>query len=286
LLTFFYRQMREIIERGYLYIAQPPLYRVKRHSQEIYLKNNQALEQYLIEAGTQNMTLEFGAGANFRGAVLQQKVLDAVRLRHAATDAVRLVGHAGIIEQALLAGAFAEGQNLATVATALAQRLNRFEVAEGQRWQVEATPEGLAITMLQKGLKEAYAVPQSLLSKPELRNLIKHAASLDGEYPEAAVLRIEANEALPLKGPFMLADVVLQQGRHGLNIQRYKGLGEMNPDQLWETTLDPTRRSLLQVRVDHADEADGIFSTLMGDVVEPRREFIQENALKVGNLDA
>ncbi len=284
LLTFFYRHLPEIVERGHLYIAQPPLYRVKRGNRESYLKDDAALEDFLLEAGLDGTVLESG-GRRLEGEALAELVERARRARYLIDQlGRRLPGE--LVESLALAGAFGE-QALADTdrALALGQRVAaRLARVDGHRWRVVHGEGGELVFHRQRGeRRERWVVDAPFLRSADGRRLgekLQPVASLF----EGAVLR-RKEETAPVGGPVQLVETLLAWGRRGLAIQRYKGLGEMNPEQLWETTLDPARRVLLQVQIEHADEADEIFSTLMGDLVEPRREFIQENALRVVNLD-
>ncbi|HFD16527.1 MAG TPA: DNA gyrase subunit B, partial [Rhodospirillales bacterium] len=285
LLTFFYRHLPEIVERGHLYIAQPPLYRVKRGNRERYLKDDAALEEFLIEAGLEGTALETGDGRRLEGAALGELVERSRRARGLIAQlARRLPGE--LVESLALAGAFGE-QALADMerALALGQKVAaRLARTDGHPWRV-VRGEGEALVFhRQRGeRRERWVVDAVFLRSADGRRLGEKLQPVAALFEDAKLVRKE--EAVPVAGPVQLVEALLAFGRKGLAIQRYKGLGEMNPEQLWETTLDPERRVLLQVQIEHADEADEIFSTLMGDLVEPRREFIQENALRVVNLD-
>ena len=289
LLTFFYRQMPGLIERGYLYIAQPPLYRAKRGQSEVYLKDDRALEEYLIDAGLTDAVLRQDGGIQIGGTELRALTEQARTIRHLLAPLTRRVPMT-VVEQALIAGAF----DLAlltdpvagpAMATTLTVRLDALERQLERGWHGEwHEGEGYRLTRTLRGVTESHLIDAGLIRSPEARRLHESAARLREVFATPATLLAKERE-LPLPGPVGLVGAIMEQGRKGVAIQRYKGLGEMNPEQLWETTLDPQARSLLQVRVSQADEAEQVFSTLMGDVVEPRREFIQANALKVSNLD-
>jgi len=286
LLTFFYRQMPQIIEAGHLYIAQPPLYRVKRGQAERYLKNDAQLEDYLIASGLEDARLIGAAGDAHEGEDLR-RLVDEARKAAGLIHALERRLPAELVEAAVLAGALAEealtgqaaGQGFAQ---AIAGRLSG---NGGDRWSGARAEDGALEFVRRRGeRRDRYRLDPQIARSPEARRLNASMATLRPVFAEAATLARKGAESR-LGGPLALIEALLAQGRRGLAIQRYKGLGEMNPEQLWETTLNPEVRSLYQVRVDHADEADEIFATLMGDVVEPRREFIQHNALKVVNLD-
>ncbi len=286
LLTFFYRQMPEIIEQGYLYIAQPPLYGIARGKSRVYRKDDRELEELLIEQGIEGVTYTQADGAQIAAADLADKVRQAVQAKSMIETLARRIGSADVVEQMAIAGmldsaAFADAAAVADVATrldALAPELER-------GWQGRTTDDGsVAFTRTLRGVTEMRVVDGDLLRGSEARRLKAMAQDLKALYSEAGTLSHKEQE-WPITGPVAMAGRVMEISRKGMAIQRYKGLGEMNPDQLWETTLDPDVRSLLQVKVSHVDEAEDVFSTLMGDLVEPRREFIQDNALKVANLD-
>ncbi|MBP2291861.1 DNA gyrase subunit B [Azospirillum rugosum] len=290
LLTFFFRQMPELIERGYLYIAQPPLYRIKRgNAKERYLKDDRALEEYLIEAALGDLSVRTADGALLTGETLKELVEQARGARQNIEAIARKAGSLNVAEQAAVIGALsatlAQDTALAQqAAQTVADRLNTLDAEGG--WRGESLPQGgYALVRTRRGVTHRHLLDADLLKSVEARKLDAIAADLKRVYAEPGRAFEKQKESRSLTGPVALFDTVMELGRRGVTIQRYKGLGEMNPDQLWETTLDPTKRSLLQVKVSHADQAEEVFSTLMGDIVEPRREFIQENALKVANLD-
>ena len=290
LLTFFYRQMPEIIERGHLYIAQPPLYKVRRGNTEIYLKDDAELENFLIEAGLEGAVLETADGEVRAGADLRAIVDEALAVRR-SIETLDARYPRFLLEQAAIAGVFAdppvaEREDLERLAADVARRLDRVSEEYERGWQGEVTMEGgLAFWREVRGVRESHTLDRGLLDSLEARRLARHASHLAEVYgPGPARLR-RGDEVTEINGPLALLEAVFAQGRKGVTMQRYKGLGEMNPEQLWETTLDPDARSLLQVQIRELDEADDLFSRLMGDTVEPRREFIRENALNVVNLD-
>ncbi|MBR9973089.1 DNA topoisomerase (ATP-hydrolyzing) subunit B [Magnetospirillum sulfuroxidans] len=289
LLTFFFRQMPEIIEKGYLYIAQPPLYRAKRGQSEVYLKDERAMEEYLMEGGLNDAVLRLNGGAQVGGADLRALAETARTVRTLLNPLTRRAPMK-LIEQAAIAGALNPALLTDSVAgeamaETLAARLNALENQLEQGWQgTWSEGEGLNFARTSRGVTETHSIDAAILRSQETRKLAELAATLRESFADAATLLIKDRETR-IDGPVALVTAIMEQGKRGISIQRYKGLGEMNPEQLWETTLDPQARSLLQVRVAHADEAEEVFSTLMGDVVEPRRDFIQTNALKVSNLD-
>jgi DNA gyrase subunit B len=310
LLTFFYRQMPELIENGHLFIAQPPLYKVARGRSEVYLKDDAALDDYLVDAGLDGLLLE--GASQHSGDDLRHLVEHARRMRTLMRYAPRKYDPT-MIEALALSGALnpklddaGRGKAIATVATWLGAG-----DPEAQ-WSGEVAAEGgYLLRRVWRGVTDAHIVEPSFIGSAEARKLHTLAAEQAAAYAKPATLKtlkktaaaapepeaepaegeeveVEAEtkgKAVAVTRPSELLDAVLAAGRKGLSIQRYKGLGEMNAEQLWETTLDPSNRSLLRVEVSQADVADEIFTRLMGDVVEPRREFIQENALSVANLD-
>jgi DNA gyrase subunit B len=294
LLTFFYRHFPEIVERGYLYIAQPPLYRVKRGKRELYLKNEGALEEFLVDAATENLALT---------AAERGEPITGQELRHLCRQAARYKRLLKVIDRrcdARLIDAIVKSSRLSTsdlkdqkvVATALANLQSYFDKyapelsdallrvtpdTEHGRFKIESPARA-------GGVRKNTVVDFEFMESPEFTDLaaIYRDLAVAGPPP----YRLEAgSDTVEFKQVEDLAERVHELGKKGLQIQRYKGLGEMNPEQLWETTMDPARRTLLQVRVEDAYEADRLFSTLMGDLVEPRREFIEQNALNVRNLD-
>jgi len=289
LLTFFYRQMPQLIERGYLYIAQPPLYRAKRGASEVYLKDDKALENYLLDGGLTDVVLETAQGVRLSGRDLRALADQSRSLKSLLQPLTQRVP-LKVIEQAAIAGAFKlahlTDQTLAeTAATNLAKRLDLLESELERGWHGSFREgEGIVLARTLRGVTETHVLDATILRSAEARRLDEAATSLLDTFGLHATLHFKDKD-VRVTGPIDLVESVLDSGRKGIAIQRYKGLGEMNPEQLWETTLDPNVRSLLQVKVNHLDEAEEIFSTLMGEVVEPRRDFIQSNALKVANLD-
>ena len=287
LLTFFFRQMPEIIEGGYLYIAQPPLYKVARGKSEVYLKDQAALDDYLIQQGVDGAVLRLGSGEEIVGQDLARVVEEARQVRRVLQTFPNTYSQT-ILEQAAIAGAFLPGvieADLQGAADRVAERLDLVAVEYERGWQGRPTQDkGLRLTRMLRGVEEVRVLDGAVLRSGSARRLGEFTEGLQEINARPASL-VRKERSQPIYGPLGLLEAILEEGEKGLTLQRYKGLGEMNPDQLWETTLDPEARTLLQVRVDDVAEADDLFTKLMGDVVEPRREFIQQNALSVTNLD-
>jgi DNA gyrase subunit B len=273
LLTFFYRQMPEVIERGFLYIAQPPLYRAAKGRSSRYLKDDSEMDAFLIDEGVSEATLDLASGERLTGQDLTALVNNAKAAR-ANIDRLAARAPAYAVEQASLAGLFQEGGDPA----ATAARLNLYNEEGDLPWTGERTEVGYAFSRVRRGVTEKIVLDDALLHAADARRLAERSRKMAEIFSGPATFRRKDKTAL-VRGPLDLVAAVLDAGRKGLAIQRYKGLGEMNPEQLWETTLDRDARTLLQVKVTHADDADDMFSRLMGDLVEPRRDFIQENAL-------
>ncbi len=289
LLTFFFRQMPELIERGHLYIAQPPLYKVARGKSGQYLKDEKALDDYLINAGLDEATLELGSGEVRAGQDISEVIQDALRLR-ALLDGLHSRYNRAIVEQAAICGALNlelshNRDAYAEMADEVARRLDLIAEETERGWTgAVASDGGLKFERTVRGVKEFAHLDMALIGSSDARHIDQLAVRLKDIYAIPPKLK-RKDLGTEISGPRALLDAVFASGRKGLSLQRYKGLGEMNAEQLWETTLDPNVRSLLQVRVSDATDADGLFSRLMGDEVEPRREFIQDNALSVANLD-
>ena len=287
LLTFFYRQMPELIEHGHLFIAQPPLYKVGRGKSEVYLKDETALNDYLIEQGTDGATLRLADGEEIAGPDLVRVVEEARQVRR-ILDAFPTHYPRHILEQAAIAGAFEEGQadaDLQGLAERVAARLDLIAPEYERGWQGRPTQDrGIRLSRVVRGVEEVRTLDGQALRSGEARKLGRMTAPLQEIYRGPARL-MRKERGTDIYGPLDLLKAILEEGEKGLSLQRYKGLGEMNPDQLWETTLDPESRTLLQVQVEDMAEADDLFTKLMGDLVEPRRDFIQQNALSVENLD-
>ncbi len=275
LLTFFYRQMPQVIERGYLYIAQPPLYKATKSRVSRYLKDDAELESYLTQEGVDGATLDLASGERLVGADLLALVQQG---RSAKANIERLSSRAPAfaIEQAALAGLLGDGTPDLTAAAA---RLDLYAQEGDGAWSGEPGPAGgFAFSRVKRGVTERVVLDDLLLQAADARRLADRAMAMAETFSSPGTYT-RRDKTSTVRGPLDLVGAVMEAGRRGLSIQRYKGLGEMNPDQLWETTLDADARTLLQVRVNHADDADDMFTRLMGDLVEPRREFIQANAL-------
>jgi DNA gyrase subunit B len=289
LLTFFYRHMRPLLDGGHLYIAQPPLYRSKRGNSEVYLKDDRALEDYLIEAGLEDAVLTLNDGVQLAGADLRAVIEEARQARHLLAPLARRTGSLALAEQAAILGAltpqvFADPAGAGAVANFLARRLDALVDKIEQGWQGKVEDGAMVLERRLRGVPERRVIDAKLLSMVEAAKLDQMAGKLQKIYERHSTLT-RKDTVVPIAGPTGLVETIMDLGRKGMAIQRYKGLGEMNPEQLWETTLDPEARTLLQVKVSHAEAQEDIFATLMGDVVEPRREFIQTHALEVSNLD-
>jgi len=285
LLTFFFRQMDELIKRGHIFIAQPPLYKVTRGKSEQYLKDERALEDYLITAGLEDVVLRLASGEDRGGADLRKLTEDARAIRGILAG-LHSRYNRKVIEQAAIAGVLNPGvtgdaKKGAAAATYIAKRLDALEEETERGWNGTFDDNGFHFERTVRGVKEVAVIDQALIGSADARKLDEFAASLQQVFPRPtppAMLR-RKDETIAIHGPVGLFEALIAAGRKGLTLQRYKGLGEMNPEQLWETTLDVDARSLLQVRIKELDEANVLFDQLMGDLVEPRRQFIQDNAL-------
>jgi DNA gyrase subunit B len=283
LLTFFYRQMRELIERGHIFIAAPPLYKASRGKSERYLKDQSEFDDYVIAEGSDGVTFTLHSGETRAGQDFDALV---ARARAAVTALNGFPHHYPrfVLEQAAIAGALnpellADPGRAKEAAEYIARRLDQLSEEYERGWHGEPTSDGgLKFWREVRGVREAVAIDGALISSADARKLDRMAGELQLAYLKAGDLR-RKDESIEVRSPTQLLDTIIEWGRKGLSLQRYKGLGEMNPQQLWETTLDENARTLLQVKVQHADEADDLFAKLMGEIVEPRREFIQENAL-------
>ncbi len=288
LLTFFYRQMPTLVENGHLYIAQPPLYKVTKGKSETYLKDQRAFEDFLVDTGLEDCVLALGSGSDITGRDLRD-IVDQARAIIGVVDGLHSRYARFVVEQAAIAKALdpetlASEARAADVAAAIAARLDVLAEETEKGWQGTLSSEGYVFKREVRGVNEVHILDRSLIGSLEARRLNERHAHITEIYGAPAVLRRKDTQT-PIYGPRNLVDAVFEAGRKGIAMQRYKGLGEMNYEQLWETTLDPETRTLLQVKLGDLSEADEIFAKLMGDVVEPRREFIQENALSVVNLD-
>ena len=293
LLTFFFRQMPELIERGHLYIAQPPLYKVTRGKSSQYIKDERAFEEFLIGSGLDDASLELASGEVRTGMDLRSVVDDALAVR-SLINGLHSRYNRSVVEQAAIAGALsaavlADPARAGEAASHVARRLDVIaeETERGWEGRLNTANDGTGGYVFERtvrGVRELVVLDAALIGSADARALDRYAARLQDIYTKPPVLkRRDASETV--SGPIALLEAVFAAGRKGLTMQRYKGLGEMNAEQLWETTLDPNVRSLLQVKVNNATDADALFTRLMGDEVEPRREFIQDNALSVANLD-
>ena len=290
LLTLFYRQMPELIERGYLYIAQPPLYRIKRGGSEVYLKDDRAMEDYLLRDCVGDVTLAFQDGSQIAGEDLWSLIEDARIARNHINNIQRKVGNHSVVEQSAVAGALSpsilnDEKSASEAAHYVATRLDALADPLEKGWSGEPSENGgLLFQRTLRGILQKYVIDGDLIRSRDARTLDAMAGTMQSTYSKFLVLKTKTGEQR-IEGPSTLIEYLTNIGTKGLSFQRYKGLGEMNPEQLWETTMDVNARTLLQVKVDHADDASEVFSTLMGNLVEPRREFIQSNALSVENLD-
>jgi DNA gyrase subunit B len=288
LLTFFFRQMPALIEQGFVYIAQPPLYKIARGKSEQYLKDERALEDYLVTAGLEDAVLKLANGEQRAGRDLAALVEEARQAR-AILRGLHPRYNRSAVEQAAIAGAIdekvlADSKKAKEAAAYIAKRLDAVADETERGWEGSAGESGFKFSRTVRGVREETVIDQAFLSSADARKLDKMAPGLQAIYPRQAKLLRKGDETT-VHGPVDLFEAMTGTGRKGVSLQRYKGLGEMNPEQLWETTLDVNARSLLQVKNKEGDEADDLFTKLMGDVVEPRRLFIQENALSVANLD-
>ena len=287
LLTFFYRQMYHLIEGGHLYIAQPPLFKVSRGKSEVYLKDQSQLEDYLIEMGVEGAELRLPSGEK----IVDQDLLRVVREARVVDKILNVLPTnypKHIIEQAMLSGAFLDKKtemDLQSVADNISKRLDLIALEYEKGWTGLAEDNGsIKLYRVLRGVEELRVLDKVLLKSTELEKLGSITKSLQEVYSSPARL-VRKDKSQIIYGPVDLLKYILEVGERGSSLQRYKGLGEMNPDQLWETTLDPEARTLLQVQVKDVIEADDTFTKLMGDIVEPRKDFIQNNALSVENLD-
>ena len=289
LLTFFYRQMPELIERGYVYIAQPPLYKVKKGNSILYIKNEREMDDYLIRGGCDDATLVLKTGEQIAGADLVDLVAKNRKARGLIANLSKNVPEK-IVEQMAIFGLFApeflSSANPQPQLDKLTSRLDELEAEYDRGWKALMQEDGtILFERTLRGVTEKHVIGKNILEMQEVEALNSLHNVLADTFSDISTLTSKQGVELKISGPVTFVDAIMAAGKKGITIQRYKGLGEMNPEQLWETTLDPEARSLLQVHIDHMEEADETFATLMGDVVEPRKEFIQENALNVVNLD-
>jgi DNA gyrase subunit B len=283
LLTFFYRQMPELIERGHIFIAQPPLYKAARGKTERYLKNQAEFDDYIVSEGSEGAVFTLHSGEALAGADFDALVAKA---RTAVAALAGFPPHYPrfVLEQAAIAGALnpeilADSAKATEAARYIATRLDTLSDEFERGWHGEPTGDGgLRFWREVRGVREAVAIDGAVIGSADARKLDRMAADLQAAYLSFGKLK-RKDETREVRSPTELLNVIFEWARKGVTMQRYKGLGEMNAEQLWETTLDENARTLLQVKVEHADEADDLFTKLMGELVEPRREFIQENAL-------
>jgi len=283
--------MPELIDRGHLYIAQPPLYKVARGKSEQYLKDERAMEDYLISTGLQDAVFKLSSGEERAGVDLHD-VVEQARIIRNVLSGIHSRYNRKVVEQAAILGVlnaeiFGDHTKASAAAPYIAKRLDAFEGETDRGWQGKFVDgEGFLFERTVRGVKEVAIIDHALLNSADARKLDEYAAALQGAYAKPGTLRRKGEDVpTTIHGPVSLFEAITTAGRKGLTMQRYKGLGEMNPGQLWETTLDKDARSLLQVKVKEIDEASDIFAKLMGDEVEPRRVFIQDNAL-AASVDA
>jgi DNA gyrase subunit B len=282
LLTFFFRQMPELIERGYIYIAQPPLYKAAKGKTEVYLKDQRAYEEYLLDGGLDGAVLRAPTGDRTGGDL--KALVDEAKLVRAVLNGLHSRYDRPAVEQAAVVGALKPEVVGPEMAAAIAERLDMLADEFEKGWTGEATDGGYLLRRTVRGVTQVISLDHQLIVSADARKLHERAETLKDAYGKPCIFNRRGKDLI-VKGPLSLFNAVKESGSDGVRLQRYKGLGEMNPSQLWETTLDRNARSLLQVKIKEVDEADDIFVKLMGDVVEPRRAFIQENALSVANLD-
>ncbi|MDC0344977.1 toprim domain-containing protein, partial [Alphaproteobacteria bacterium] len=283
LLTFFFRQMRPLIEAGYLYIAQPPLFGIQKGKSKVFLKDDGALQAYLINTVVEKSALDYADGERVLGADLQEMVQGAIRFQERIQHLAQKIGSVYLVEQMAVEGMLNE--DIYQDKTKLDQVKKRLDQGDEEaQWTFDVQENEVVFFRTEQGVTEEFHMAATELRAKDALSLHGKAEELMARYEKQATLSF-GERKFPITGPASLASKVLELGSRGANIQRYKGLGEMNADELWDTTLDPEARTLLQVKIGQADETEEVFSTLMGDVVEPRREFIQENALDA-RLDA
>jgi len=282
LMTFFYRHMPQAIERGYIYVAKPPLYGVTRGKQQIYLQNEREMDDYLMEQLATDGMIETASGTQISGADLKRLLGLVLDMRN-VLQPLNHIMPTRFVEALALNGAF-ENEN-ATVFENVQRMLDAQELEFERGWKVSADEHGITITRTLRSVTESYFLPREKINGPEIRawHKLDGRAELIETFSKPTTLRVKS-KAQKIWGALTLLNTAFEYAKTGLKIQRYKGLGEMNAEQLWETTMDPNHRSLFQVRIDDAAKADEVVSMLMGDVVEPRRDFIVENALDA-NLD-
>lgn len=286
LLTLFYRHMPEIVKSGYLYIAQPPLYKIKRNKgSETYIKDDDALVDYLVEGAIEGICFKTSKGDMITGRDLQNTLMQSKKIKDAMEPIVVRIGHQDIIEQIAACNGFKPSERGSYNARKIAERLDSFADIYEKGWKGEYDDDtGFTFSRTIRGVETKVDISNSHLNGIDGQKIAALFDVFEEFFEEEGTLIDAQGVETAIKGPYDLFTKVMETAKRGMNIQRYKGLGEMNPEQLWETTLDPETRSLLQVRIEKDDIANDVFSTLMGDVVEPRRDFIQSRALEA-NLD-
>ncbi len=287
LLTFFFRHMPGLIEKGYLYIAQPPLYKVKKGGSEVYLKNEQSLQDYIIDNALSGAVLKSKAGDR-TGNDLLDFVNKLTKFNNLLNNVARFIpieiAQAAALSGSLNSDWIEDSTKAGDVAANIAANLQTNCLDSDIKWSANASNESIDVIKESRGVKDLVTISRELVESPEAIALNSVATQIVDDFSSQLAFS-KKEEEYKTKNPVELVEFINEIGKKGTSIQRFKGLGEMNAEQLWETTLDPSNRTLLQVKIDEFDEADETFSTLMGNVVEPRREFIQKNALKVVNLD-
>ncbi len=290
ILTFFYRHMQELLAEGHLYIAQPPLFKVKKGSSEVYLKDEDTLDNYLVDQLVADTYLTNNTEDNRTSSDLKSLILSAKKQYYSIKSLSKTI-NINLIERMAISGALDvalldDSEKAKVVVEFVAKSLNKFAIAGEDGWEGIYVQDDKKYIFKhdRRGVISEYIIDKNILNSSDARKLEKDAAELQETYFSGAKL-IKGEDSYNISGPSELYKTSIELGRKGLGIQRYKGLGEMNPDQLWETTLDPDARTLLKVSIDDAVEADNVFATLMGEEVEPRRNFIQERALEVENID-
>ena len=279
LLTFFFRQMRPIIEKGYLYVARPPLYRIKKGNSQVFIRDEKALEDYLLDSAVPLTVLQLSTGEMIASNDVRHFVERAEKLKSAVTHINNKINNAPLMESLILLGV---GRNSNLSNDEICKHLGK--ISRGN-WKMEETEEQYIFSKEYRDVTEKFEVLKTLLASKEIESISKDIDLFSSFVSGPAELKMKEFSTI-VTSPIQFFDTFMAQARKGITINRYKGLGEMNAEQLWETTIDPNARVLMQVKMSHADRLDEVFSTLMGEVVEPRREFIQDNALNVVNLDA
>ena len=292
LLTFFFRHMRPLVDAGYLYIAQPPLFRAKQGKSEVYLKDQVALDDYLIASGIKDVSLSIGENETIYGEDLKKSVEKCINIKRIIENVAKKLGFPDILSQLAILGVLNEKmfENEINL-TKISQRLNQVLANSNSEWSSKYTYKNndydkkyIEISRINRGVKDVFVMSEDDLNADEIKTLDNTKDFLNNYFSGKCIFNSN-EENYEIKGPLDLAAKITDLGKKGSQVNRYKGLGEMNPVQLWETTLDPNARFLLQVKVENEGDAEETFSTLMGEAVENRKIFIQENALKVSNLD-